>query len=370
MEENDTKITIFTDGASRGNPGPAAAGYVLKDNDGNILLEKGDFLGKRTNNFAEYTAIIKSLEAAKDFNAKKIEIFSDSELLVHQLTGKYNVKSENLRPLFNEVTALLENFESWDIRHIPREKNSRADNLANRCLNRRQDIEEPASTTGADSSEKHPSVRLGILISGGGRTMMNILENIRQGKLNAQIPLVISSRSKVAGVEKARKNNLNLEIIRRKDFSDTGEFSKKIEEKLINAGVELVIQAGWLCYWKIPEEFENRVMNIHPALLPSFGGKGMWGHHVHQAVLERGCKVSGCTVHFCNNEYYKGPIIIQRTCPVMDDDDEDKLADRVFQQECKAYPEAIRLFAQNRLSIENGKVKRKPLHKTSEIGLF
>lgn len=98
-------------------------------------------------------------------------------------------------------------------------------------------------------------------------------------------------------------------------------------------------------------------MNIHPALLPSFGGKGMWGHHVHEAVLAAGCKVSGCTVHFCTNEYDEGPIIIQRCCPVKEGDTPDSLAERVFEQECIAYPEAIKLFAEGKPAVENGIVK-------------
>ena len=120
--------------------------------------------------------------------------------------------------------------------------------------------------------------------------------------------------------------------------------------------VDLVLQAGWLCLWKIPAELKNRVMNIHPALLPAFGGQGMWGHNVHEAVLKAGCKISGCTVHFCTNEYDKGPIIVQRTCPVMDDDTPDSLAVRVFEQECIAYPEAIRLFAADKLVVKNNRV--------------
>ncbi|MHC5141245.1 MAG: phosphoribosylglycinamide formyltransferase, partial [Planctomycetota bacterium] len=100
------------------------------------------------------------------------------------------------------------------------------------------------------------------------------------------------------------------------------------------------------------------VMNIHPALLPAFGGKGMYGHHVHEAVVKTGCKVSGCTVHFCTNEYDAGPIILQRTCEVKDDDDADTLADRVFEQECLAYPEAIQLFAEGQLKVVCGIVKR------------
>lgn len=109
--------------------------------------------------------------------------------------------------------------------------------------------------------------------------------------------------------------------------------------------------------WKIPDRYENRVMNIHPALLPSFGGQGMWGHHVHEAVLEAGCKVSGCTVHFCTNEYDEGPIIVQRACEVRDTDSPETLAARIFEQECIAYPQAIRLFADDKLLVEGCKVK-------------
>jgi len=198
-----------------------------------------------------------------------------------------------------------------------------------------------------------------VLISGGGTTLMNILEYMKQGRLNAKVVLVISSRSTVAGVEKAKNAGLNVKIVRKKDYPDIDEFSKRIEEELVAANVDLVVQGGWLCLWKIPARYENRVMNIHPALLPSFGGKGMWGHHVHEAVLKAGCKVSGCSVHFCTNEYDKGPIIVQRACEVKNDDTPDTLAARVFEQECIAYPQAIRLFAEGRLSVRNGAVKVK-----------
>jgi folate-dependent phosphoribosylglycinamide formyltransferase PurN len=116
--------------------------------------------------------------------------------------------------------------------------------------------------------------------------------------------------------------------------------------------VDLVCMAGFLSYWIIPDRYLGRVMNIHPALLPAFGGEGMYGHHVHEAVLARGCKVSGCTVHFVNNTYDDGPIVLQRAVPVRAEDTPDRLAARVFEQECIAYPEAIRLFAEGRLRIE------------------
>ncbi|MHC4433318.1 MAG: phosphoribosylglycinamide formyltransferase [Planctomycetota bacterium] len=207
-------------------------------------------------------------------------------------------------------------------------------------------------TQGAEGSEK--PVRLGVLISGGGTTLMNILEYIKNGKLNAQVAVVISSLSKAGGVAKARNAGLDVKIVRKRDYADIDQFSKRIEAELIAADVDLIVQGGWLCLWKMPSRYENRVMNIHPALLPSFGGQGMWGHHVHEAVLKAGCKISGCTVHFCTNEYDKGPIIVQRACEARSDDTADTLAARVFEQECIAYPQAIKLFAEGRLSVRDG----------------
>jgi len=352
------QVIAYTDGASRGNPGPAAAGFVLIDTDRRQLQAKSFFLGRTTNNVAEYTAIIKALETAKEIGAKELTVFSDSELLVQQINGKYKVKSEQIRPLFKQAIELLSEFENYKVRFIPREKNKEADKLVNQALNLEHDItvtRDPSHVTRATSDERR--IRLGVLISGGGRTVMNILEYIKQGKLNAEVAVVISSLSTVAGVERAKNAGLDVKIIRTKDYPDIDEFSKRIEEELVAANVDLVIQAGWLCLWKIPARYENRVMNIHPALLPSFGGQGMWGHHVHEAVLAAGCKVSGCTVHFCTNEYDKGPIIVQRACEVKEQDTPDTLADRVFEQECIAYPQAIRLFAEGRILIQDGKVK-------------
>ena len=349
------KIVAYIDGGSRGNPGPAAAAYCLRGQGGTKIEAKAFFLGKATNNVAEYTAFVKALEAAKLIDAKQLMVFSDSELLVRQINGQYKVKSEQILPLFQRAKTLLEHFDNWKVQHITREKNKEADKLVNQALDLKRDVEnlpEPVV------NEK--TIRLGVLISGGGTTLINILDYINDGRLNAQVPVVISSRSTVAGVERAKNTGLDVKIIRKKDYPDIDKFSKRIEEELVAAKVDLVIQGGWLCLWKIPARYENRVMNIHPALLPSFGGKGMWGHHVHEAVLKAGCKVSGCTVHFCTNEYDKGPIIVQRTCEAKDTDDPDTLAARVFEQECIAFPEAIRLFAADKLLVQNGIVKIKP----------
>jgi folate-dependent phosphoribosylglycinamide formyltransferase PurN len=123
-----------------------------------------------------------------------------------------------------------------------------------------------------------------------------------------------------------------------------------------DAGADLVCLAGWLCLLDVPDRFLGRAINIHPALLPSFGGKGMYGQKVHRAVIDHGCKVSGCTVHFVDNTYDTGPIILQRTCVVAEGDTPETLAARVFQQEKIGYPEAIRLFQQNRLQIDGRRV--------------
>lgn len=353
------QITVYTDGGSRGNPGPAAAGFTLADPDGTQLQAKALFLGQTTNNVAEYTAIIKALEAAKEIGAKRLTVFSDSELLVKQINGQYKVKSKQIRPLFRQAIDLINEFEDCKVEHITRDKNKQADELVNQALNLEQDIEDgPQAKPAPDAQNKNP-IRLGVLISGGGTTLMNILEYINKGQLNAEVAVVISSLSTVAGVERAKAAGLNVKIIRKKDYSGIDEFSKRIEEELVAANVDLVVQGGWLCLWKIPPRYENSVMNIHPALLPSFGGEGMWGHHVHEAVLAAGCKISGCTVHFCTNEYDKGPIILQRSCPVKNDDSPETLAARVFEQECIAYPQAIKLFAENKLLVQNGTVKIK-----------
>ncbi len=345
------KVLLYTDGASRGNPGPGAGSYIIKDSAGKSVEGKAVFLAQATNNVAEYTGLVRGLQACLARGVKRLEIVSDSELMVRQINGQYKVKSDNLRDLFADAMELLMQFQSWQMRHVLRAQNADADQLANDAVDARRDV-----ALAIRSSKKVKPVRLGVLISGGGRTMQNLDQAIKAGKLNAQIAAVICSRREIKGVELSRKLGFEPAIIRVKDYPDISQFSKAIAESLDAANVDLVIQAGWLCLWHIPKNYENRVMNIHPALLPAFGGQGMWGHHVHEAVLKAGCKVSGCTVHFCTNEYDAGPIIIQRTCPVQDDDTPDTLAARVFEQECLAYPEAIQLFAEGHLKVKDGRV--------------
>jgi len=199
-------------------------------------------------------------------------------------------------------------------------------------------------------------LRLGVLLSGGGRTLLNLLDEISAGRLDAEVAVVIASRE-CKGLERSKAAGLDVHMVPYKQMPDVESYSRKIVELLDAAKVDLVVQAGFLSLWHIPPQYEGRVMNIHPALLPSFGGQGMYGHRVHEAVLAHGCKVSGCTVHFVTNEYDAGAIIVQRCVCVNDADDADALAARVFEQECIAYPEAIRLFAGGRLQIDGHVVR-------------
>ncbi|MCF7954369.1 MAG: reverse transcriptase-like protein [Phycisphaerae bacterium] len=354
-------ITIFTDGGSRGNPGPAAGAYVLVDDSGKTVAGKGVFLGKTTNNVAEYTGMLQGIEAAKTMGYKELKLFSDSDLMVKQITGQYRVKNENLKVIHTRIMELLDGFNKWQIEHVYRDNNKDADKLANDSMDKKRDVVLNTGVAAVKAKGGKKPLRLGVLLSGGGTTMVNIQKEIEAGRLNAEIVVVISSLSTVRGVELAKKMGLKLEIVRKKDFDGVDSFSARIEDIITEANVDLVVQAGWLCLWKIPDAFENRVMNIHPALLPSFGGQGMWGHHVHEAVVKQGCKVSGCTVHFCTNEYDKGPIIVQKGCSINDQDDADAVAAKVFNQECIAYPDAIRLFSEGRLTVVDGIVKVKPL---------
>lgn len=177
--------------------------------------------------------------------------------------------------------------------------------------------------------------RLAILISGGGRTLANLHDLISRGDLPATIPLVIASRD-CPGAALARGRNLHVEII-------PGEIPRDQLASTLDAHkVDLVLLAGYLKKLHIPKPYLGRVLNVHPALLPKFGGPGMFGRRVHEAVLAAGERESGCTVHFCDDEFDTGPIILQRKCPVLPTDTPETLAARVFEEERLAYPEAIR----------------------------
>lgn len=199
-------------------------------------------------------------------------------------------------------------------------------------------------------------IKLAILVSGSGTTLQNLIDLTAGGQLDAEIRLVIGSRLKIKGLQRAAEAKIMNFTVERSSYEDCADFSKQVFSLCDDAGVDLICLGGWLCLLEIPPKFQGRVMNIHPALLPSFGGKGMYGPRVHQAVLDQGCKVSGCTVHFIDSTYDTGPIILQRPCPVLEDDTAETLAHRVFEEEKTAYPEAIRLFQAGRLRVEGRRV--------------
>jgi formyltetrahydrofolate-dependent phosphoribosylglycinamide formyltransferase len=200
-------------------------------------------------------------------------------------------------------------------------------------------------------------IRLAVLLSAGGTTLQNLLDRTAAGRLRAEIGVVVSSRADAFGLVRAEGAGVPTAVVERRECSSREEFSERIFALCRQAGTDLVCMAGFLQLVVIPPDFKDRVMNIHPSLIPAFCGKGYYGHHVHEAVLAYGAKVTGCTVHFTDNQYDHGPIILQRVVPVRENDDADTLAARVYEQECEAYPEAIRLFAEGRLRVEGRRVR-------------
>jgi phosphoribosylglycinamide formyltransferase-1 len=200
-------------------------------------------------------------------------------------------------------------------------------------------------------------IRLAVLISGGGTTLQNLIDRTADGRLRARIAVVVSSHPEAFGLERARRAGLPTAVVTRREAGGREGLSARTFAACRDAGADLVCLAGYLQLLPIPPDFANRVLNIHPALLPAFGGPGMYGRRVHEAVLAYGAKVSGCTVHFADNEYDHGPVVLQRPVPVREDDTPESLAARVFAAECEAYPEAIALFASGRLRVEGRRVR-------------
>ncbi|MEM0913334.1 MAG: phosphoribosylglycinamide formyltransferase [Planctomycetota bacterium] len=198
--------------------------------------------------------------------------------------------------------------------------------------------------------------RLGVLISGGGSTLKNLERHIADGELPAEVAAVVASNPKAADAARERGVAAAIRVIERARFPRAAKgvspFSDAVFGYMRDANVDLVCMAGFLSLLEIAPDFANRTLNIHPSLLPAFGGAGMYGQRVHAAVLKHGCKVTGCTVHLADDTYDTGPILVQRPCPVLPDDTPDTLAARCFEQECIAYPEAINAIVAGRVHIE------------------
>lgn len=189
-----------------------------------------------------------------------------------------------------------------------------------------------------DLTQTHPAdpgaARLGVLLSGSGRTLVNLLASIKRGELHAQVALVIASRN-CLGAQRARDAGLATLIL-------PGVIPAiELERTLREHTIDLVACAGYLKYLNVPPSFAGRIVNIHPSLLPKFGGTGMYGDRVHTAVLAAGETESGCTVHYVDDQFDHGAIIAQGRCPVLPGDDPHTLAARVFEVECQTYPRAL-----------------------------
>ncbi|KAA5544299.1 phosphoribosylglycinamide formyltransferase [Roseiconus nitratireducens] len=187
---------------------------------------------------------------------------------------------------------------------------------------------------------------IAVFLSGGGRTLENLLRHRDEHGLPIDVRLVISSRKGVRGLEIARNDGIPTRVVRKTDFNDD-DYSEAMFQPVRECGARYVVMAGFLKHVLIPQDFHQRVINIHPSLLPAFGGKGMYGPRVHAAALNRGVTISGCTVHFVDNEYDHGPIILQRACDVLPADTPETLAARVFEQECQALPAALRTLGES-----------------------
>jgi phosphoribosylglycinamide formyltransferase 1 len=193
------------------------------------------------------------------------------------------------------------------------------------------------------------TARLAVFLSGSGRTLVNLADHIEAGELDAKIAMVIASRP-CLGADRAKERGFPVQVI------EGNMDARAVERVMKESDSDFAALAGYLKLIGVPECCRERIVNIHPALLPDFGGPGMYGNRVHQAVLDAGCKESGATVHFCDDRYDTGPIIAQSTCPVLEDDTASTLAARVFELEMELYPRVIRILIEGRLRVEDGAV--------------
>ena len=202
--------------------------------------------------------------------------------------------------------------------------------------------------------------RIGVLISGSGTNLQALMDAIDTGRIpNAKIVVVISNRRSAYGLERARAHGIPAECILKREFEDEEAFNRAILERLKYYGVDLVVLAGYLSILspEVVRSYPNRIINIHPSLIPAFCGKGFYGERVHRAVLDYGAKITGATVHFVDEGTDTGPIILQRPIEVKEDDDVHSLAARVLEVEHQLLPEAVRLFVEGRLAVEGRKVR-------------
>ena len=221
-------------------------------------------------------------------------------------------------------------------------------NTCRRGLLTKQDVRhcmELESALASNDQAKWSNIPIVVLISGGGTTLRNLLERQAAGALCARVVAVVSSNAKAKGNQFAIRAGIPLHIVERSEYDSPEAFRTAVFDPCRAARAELVVMGGFLKHVLIPDDFFGRVINIHPSLLPKFGGKGFYGARVHQAVLDAGETTSGCTVHFVDDLFDHGPVILQRSVKVQSNDTAATLAARIFLQECEALPEALQLIA-------------------------
>jgi len=199
--------------------------------------------------------------------------------------------------------------------------------------------------------------RIAVLLSGSGTSLENLLARIDAGEVPGRVVVVVASRESAFGLTRARNHGIPAVAVSRKEHRDVGAFNDALHAALAPYDVELVLLLGFLSPFETRGRYDRRTLNVHPALIPAFSGKGYYGHRVHDAVLEAGVKVTGATVHFVDGEYDHGPIVLQEAVPVRDDDTAESLAERVQEAERRLVPEAVRLFAAGRLQIDGRRVR-------------
>ena len=200
-------------------------------------------------------------------------------------------------------------------------------------------------------------LRVGVLLSGEGTSLENLFLRIESGEVSAQVAVVIASKEGAGGLARAERRGVPTVTVPRKKYRDVDEFNDRIHLELQKHGVELVACLGFLSPFQLRGKYEGKALNVHPALIPAFSGQGMYGRRVYEAVFEKGVRVTGATVHFMDEEYDHGPILLQRAVPVEEDDTIESLSARVQEAERELVPEAIRLVAEGRVTIEGGRVR-------------
>ena len=207
---------------------------------------------------------------------------------------------------------------------------------------------------------KNNITNIAVLVSGGGTNLQALIDAEKRGELgNGKITLVISSKPDVYALQRAADNGIDSLVLSRKDYADIATYSRALADALTDAGADLVVLAGFLTIIdeQVYERFPNRILNVHPALIPSFCGKGYYGLRVHEAALEKGVRVSGATVHIVTPECDAGPIVLQKAVEVKQDDTPEILQRRIMEEaEWKILPAAVRLFCDGRITVENNKV--------------